>query len=124
MSDIDALIEQWVASWNDVDPAARRRVIDELWAPDGVYRNATTEFIGRSGVEEAVTRAHEAFSANGYVFRLASLDRNHDALRYRWEMVPAGGGEPDSIGTHVAMVGTNGRIVSDHQFIDKAPPSR
>ena len=36
-------------------------------------------------------------------------------------MVPAGGGEPDSIGTHVAIVGADGRLVSDHQFIDKPP---
>ena len=27
------------------------------------------------------------------------VDTNHDAIRYSWEMVPAGGGEPDSIGT-------------------------
>ena len=36
-------------------------------------------------------------------------------------MVPAGGGEPDSIGTHVAIVGADGRLVSDYQFIDKPP---
>jgi hypothetical protein len=36
-------------------------------------------------------------------------------------MVPRDGGEPDSIGTHVATVGADGRLLSDHQFIDKAP---
>jgi hypothetical protein len=42
MTDIDTTIEKWVASWNDPDSAARRRVIDEIWAADGVYRNART----------------------------------------------------------------------------------
>jgi len=32
--------------------------------------------------------------------------------------------EPDSIGTHVAMLGADGRVVSDHQFIDKPPSGR
>ncbi len=121
MSDINTTIEKFVSSWNDPDAAARRQVIDEIWSEDGVYRNASTEFHGRGGIEQAVTNAHDAFTANGFVFRVASVDTNHDAVRYRWEMVPKAGGEPDSIGTHVAMLGTDGRLVSDHQFIDKPP---
>jgi SnoaL-like domain len=124
MNDVEAMIKSYVATWNEPDPAARRRVIEETWAPDGVYRNATTEFAGYQDLEKAVTAAHEAFSANGFSFRVAGIDRNHDAVRYRWEMVPAAGGDPDSIGTHVAMVGTDGRFVSDHQFIDQAPSAR
>jgi SnoaL-like domain len=121
MSDISAMIEQYVASWNEPDAAVRRQVIDQVWAPEGTYRNASTEFSGRDGVENAVTGAYEAFSANGFVFTLAGLDVNHDAIRYQWEMVPAGGGAPDSIGTHVATVGRDGRLLTDHQFIDKPP---
>ncbi|HEY4828772.1 MAG TPA: nuclear transport factor 2 family protein [Solirubrobacteraceae bacterium] len=121
MSDINAVIEKFVASWNEPDAAARRGVIDDVWSTDGVYRNARTEYPGREGIAQAVTEAYNAFGANGFVFRLASVDTNHDAVRYRWEMVPAAGGEPNSIGTHVAMVGGDGRIVTDHQFIDKPP---
>lgn len=50
--------------------------------------------------------------------------RHGRGVRYRWEMVPAAGGEPDSIGTHVAMLGDDGRLISDHQFIDKPPSGR
>lgn len=121
MTDTNTIIEKFVTSWNDPDAAARRQIIDEIWSQDGVYRNARAEFHGRGGIEEAVTAAYNAFSSNGFVFRLAGLDSNHDAVRYRWEMVPAAGGEPDSIGTHIAMVGSDGRLVSDHQFIDKPP---
>ena len=70
-----------------------------------------------------MSAAHDAFVANGFVFTLANLDINHDAVRYRWEMVPVDGGAPDSIGTHVAVIGTDGRLISDHQFIDQAPSS-
>lgn len=124
MTGTRGMIEKYVASWNEKDPAARRRVIESTWADDGIYRNARTEFKGRSGIEAAVTEAYDAFTANGFVFRLANLDENHDAVRYQWEMVPAAGGDPDSIGTHVAIVGTDGRLVSDYQFIDKPPSAR
>ena len=124
MASPEAMIDRYVASWNEPDPTERRHVIDDIWSPDGVYMNASTEFKGRSGIEQAVTAAYDAFSANGYRFQVASVQTNHDAVRYQWEMVPAAGGEPDSIGTHVAMLGQEGLLISDHQFIDKAPSGR
>jgi nuclear transport factor 2 (NTF2) superfamily protein len=121
MASVEAMIERYVASWNEADPTERRRVIDEIWSGDGVYRNSTTEFHGRNGIDQAVTEAYDAFTANGFRFQLASVQTNHDAVRYQWEMVPAAGGEPDSIGTHVAMLSKEERLISDHQFIDKPP---
>jgi hypothetical protein len=121
MASIDEMIRGYVASWNESDPTKRDLIIKRTWSRDGIYRNVTAEFEGYDGIARAVTAAHDAFVANGFVFTLASVDTNHDAVRYRWEMLPASGGEPDSIGTHVAVVGTDGRLVSDHQFIDKAP---
>jgi len=108
MASIDEMIHSYVASWNETDPAKRDVTIEKTWSPDGIYRNATAEFEGYDGIARAVTAAHDAFVANGFVFTLANVDTNH-------------GGTPDSIGTHVAVVGTDGRLVSDHQFIDKAP---
>jgi nuclear transport factor 2 (NTF2) superfamily protein len=124
MTDIETTIKTFVASWNEPNAEARREAIDQIWASDGVYRNASTEFTGHDGIAEAVNAAYEAFGENGFRFNLAAVDVNHNAVRYRWEMVPVAGGEPDSIGTHVAMLGADGRLVSDHQFIDKAPTPR
>jgi hypothetical protein len=121
MPSIDEMIRSYVASWNDNDAAKRDLTIEKTWSPDGIYRNATAEFEGYDGIARAVAAAHDAFVSNGFVFTLAKLDTNHDAVRYTWEMVPATGGEPDSVGTHVAVVGGDGRLISDHQFIDQPP---
>jgi SnoaL-like domain len=121
MASTDEMIRSYVASWNESDPAKREQTIERTWSPNGIYRNTTAEFEGYDGLARAVTAAYDAFVANGFVFTLANVDTNHDAVRYRWEMVPGGGGGPDSIGTHVAVVGPDGRLVSDHQFIDKPP---
>jgi nuclear transport factor 2 (NTF2) superfamily protein len=121
MPSIDEMIRSYVASWNDNDAAKRDLTIEKTWSPDGIYRNATAEFEGYDGIARAVAAAHDALVSNGFVFTLAKLDTNHDAVRYTWEMVPATGGEPDSVGTHVAVVGGDGRLISDHQFIDQPP---
>jgi hypothetical protein len=121
VSDKEAMVGKYVASWHMPDPELRRQAIAEVWDEAGVYRNAGAEFHGHKGVEEAVTEAYEAFVKKGFVFQVAKVDVNHDAVRYVWEMRPAAGGEPDSVGTHVAMVGPDGRMVQDHQVVDKAP---
>ena len=69
---------------------------------------------GRRSAACRVLAVPTAFVADGFVFTLANVDTNRDAVRYRLEMLPVSGGEPDSIGTHVAVIGTDGRLVSDH----------
>ena len=86
MASIDEMIRSYVASWNESDPAKRDLTIEKTWSPDGIYRNETAEFEGYDGIARAVTAAHDAFVANGFVFTLANVDINHDAIRYRWEM--------------------------------------
>lgn len=120
MTDHENLVRRHIANVNEPDAAKRAATIAELWATDAVYRNADQEFHGRNGIEDAITQAHEAFVAPGYTFEVTKVDINHDAVRYVWEMRPAAGGDVASIGTHVATI-ADGRIASDHQFIDMAP---
>jgi uncharacterized protein (TIGR02246 family) len=120
MSEATSVIEDWVATWHQPDPGVRAHAIAQLWAEDCVYRNTRAEYHGRAGIEEAVTQAHERFVADGaYVFKIARVDTNHDAIRYTWAMVPAAGGDPEAIGTHVALLDSDGRFQNDHQFVDK-----
>jgi uncharacterized protein (TIGR02246 family) len=120
MRDATNLVEDWVATWHQPDPELRGRAIARLWAEDCVYRNTRTEYHGRAGIEQAVRQAHERFVAEGgYVFRIARIDTNHEAVRYTWEMVSATGGDAEASGTHVALLDSDGRLQNDHQFVDK-----
>ena len=80
MASIDEMILSYVASWNASDPVKRELTIEKTWSPEGIYRNATAEFEGYDGIARAVTAAHDAFTANGFVFALAKVDTNHDAI--------------------------------------------
>ena len=46
MSDFTKLAEQYIATWNETDPSARRALIDEIWAADGRYIDPLAEVTG------------------------------------------------------------------------------
>lgn len=121
MSDIEASVEKYVASWAEPDAELRRKTIAELWVTDAVYKNQIAEYLGLEGIEEAVTEAYDMFATKGYRFNVARVDINHDVVRYVWEMLPPDGDTPEAIGTQVVIVNADGRMVRDHQFVDKAP---
>ncbi|MFI6649203.1 hypothetical protein ACIBI8_16525 [Streptomyces sp. NPDC050529] len=139
MADIDIhdLTDRYVAVWNEPDGERRRAAIRALWSADAVHVLQppkeilqTAEGLGferlllqarghREG-EFRVTRAHEEFVAPGtFVCRSRNnSDRLHDVVKFNWEMAPRGGGEAAGIGLEILVLGPDGRIVSDYQFIE------
>lgn len=137
MSDLKALVERYVALWMEPDPEVRRRTIRELWAPDGAHvleppreiRDAARalgfhvpalEARGYEALEARVARAHEEFVAPGrFVFRPRDdASRLHDVVKFRWEMVPKGGGAVAGVGLEILVLDAEDRVRTDYQFIE------
>jgi hypothetical protein len=138
MKDLRELVDRYVALWNEPDPDTRRRMIRELWAPDGAQvlvdppeevRDAadrlrfsipTLEVHGYDALEARVTRAHEMFIAPGeYVFK-AGGDPSRllsNVVGLHWTMVSRADGEPAGGGFDVLALAGDGRIRTDYQFI-------
>lgn len=138
MSDLDTdrLVQRYVAVWTEPDPAARRKAIEQLWTEDGAhvlhppveireaatalgFVNTTLEARGYDEIEARVARAYNDFVAPGeYVFQASgSAVRLHDIVKFRWEMVPVGGGEAAGGGVDVFVL-DYGRVRTDYQFPD------
>jgi hypothetical protein len=85
---LNQLVDRYISLWNDPDPAVRRKLIHEVWRPDGAevlvdppqeIREAaknlefpipTLDVHGYDALEARVTRAYDMFIAPGeYVFR-------------------------------------------------------
>lgn len=131
------LVERYVELWNEADADRRRAVIRELWTDDcahilqapqeirdraatvGFY-SVTLETHGHDALEARVARAHAEFVAAGkYVFRSAGeAARVGDAVKFRWEMVAAGGGAPAGTGVEFMILDARVRIRTDYQFIE------
>jgi SnoaL-like domain len=119
MSDFTKLAEQYIAAWNETDPAARRALIDEVWAADGRYIDPMAEVTGRDQIDAVIAAAQAQFA--GMTFRLAgAVDAHHDQARFTWEL------GPDStdalvVGFDVAQRDADGRLSLVLGFLDKVP---
>jgi hypothetical protein len=118
MSDLTDLVDRYIAVWNEPDPERRRRGIAGLWTEDGVHFTPSLEARGYEALEARVAGAHDKWvKAGGFVFKpLSDVDGHHDAVRFSWQMVPAGGGEAAAVGFDFLILGDGGRIRFDYQF--------
>ncbi|PZS13329.1 MAG: polyketide cyclase [Pseudonocardiales bacterium] len=113
------LIERYLASWNETDPAARRTLIDDLWAEDGRYVDPMAEAHGRDAIDATISAVQRQFP--GLVFAPAGpVDAHHRQARFTWGLGPEGA-EPIVIGFDVAVTDADGRLSSVLGFLDKVP---
>ncbi|MEV6974918.1 nuclear transport factor 2 family protein [Kitasatospora sp. NPDC093806] len=113
------LVERYLAAWNETDPAARRKLIDEAWAEDGRYTDPLASVTGRAGVDALIGAAQAQFA--GMEFTLGPVDAHHDIARFTWHLGPAGAPEPLVIGFDVLVADADGRIASVFGFLDRVP---
>lgn len=112
------LIERYIASWNETDPQARRKAIDETWTDDARYVDPLVVAEGKDVIDQVIAGAQQQFA--GLEFRLAGpVDSHHDLARFTWELGPAGG-EAIVVGFDVAVL-SDGRLRQVHGFLDKVP---
>ena len=115
-----ALIDQYLAAWNETDDAARRNLISALWADDGVYTDPLASVSGVDAIDAVIAGAQEQFAGMQFV-RGDVLDTHHNIARFTWELVPEVGAEPLVVGFDVAAVDSDNKITSVYGFIDKMP---
>jgi SnoaL-like domain len=120
MTDYTAIVDRYLATWNEPDPAARGAAIAEQWTADGTYTDPLAAVSGHDGVAAVIAGAREMFP--GHEFRaLPTVDGHHGIVRFGWELVPSGGTEPTVVGFDVAVVTADGRLQQVLGFLDKAP---
>jgi SnoaL-like domain len=113
------VITQYLNCWNETDPAARRKLIGEVWAPDAEYIDPLAEAYGRDAIDATIAAVQSQFP--GFVFTLAGpVDAHHRRARFTWGLGPQGG-DPLVVGSDVAVAGEDGRLVSVLGFLDKVP---
>lgn len=114
------LIDRYLDAWNETDAAARRNLLDALWADDGVYTDPLASVSGVDAMDAVIAGAQEQFAGLRFV-RGDVLDTHHNIARFTWELVPEVGAEPLVVGFDVAAVDSDNKITSVYGFIDKMP---
>lgn len=137
-NDLTAFAERYMAQWNEADPELRRKLIHEIWAPSGAQtlvdppleiRQAAAqlnfavpvlEVRGHDAMQARVTRAYEMFVASGeYLFEVGeAAELPAGLIGLPWSMVARTDGSVAGGGYEVIGLDADGRITSDHQFIE------
>jgi hypothetical protein len=121
MNDLNALASRYIEMWNEPDAGKRRAIVRELFAPGAVHYTPTREFHGLERMDVRVAEGYEQFVKPGVnIFRpVAGADGHHGAVRFQWEMVEVATGRVTGRGSDFLLMGEDGRILSDHQFVGR-----
>jgi hypothetical protein len=118
-STFDQLAERYIDTWNETDPAARRKAVDDLYTDDARYVDPLGVAEGRDAITATIGEVQGQFP--GYRFRLAGpVDAHHDQARFSWELGPDGVEAP-IIGFDVVVTDAAGRLKRVFGFLDKVP---
>ena len=121
MSDVNHLVDRYIATWNETDAARRRAEISEIWRPDGRYADPMQGADGPAGIDAMIAAVQQRFP--GFRLRLAGkVDSHNEYLRFAWELVAPGGGDPVVAGVDFGIV-ADGRLQTIVGFLDLVPAS-
>jgi hypothetical protein len=117
--ELNQFTERYVRLWQEPDSDERRKLIEELWAPDATQVYPTGEPRGHDALFDRVTRSYDLFIGPGeYRFRsVGDADGHHNLVRFNWEMTRVDTGEVADVGFELLVLDGDGRILSDYQFI-------
>ena len=113
------LAERYLAAWNETEPAARRKLVDDLFAEGASYVDPMVEAYGPAEIEATIAAVQAQFP--GFVFTaVGDVDAHHSQARFRWGLGPDGA-EPIVVGFDVAVTDDAGRITAVLGFLDQVP---
>ncbi len=120
MTDIATVVEDYIASFNETDPARRRALIDRAWAEDATYIDPVMAGDGRDGIDRMVAAAQAQFPGHRFEPTLAP-DLHHDRVRFGWRLVNAADGTPVAAGVDFGTLSDDGRLRAVTGFLE--PPA-
>jgi len=101
------IAEQYLECWNETDPEARRKLIEQVWAPEASYTDPLAEVTGRAAIDATIAAVQSQFP--GLALTLAGpVDAHHDIARFGWSL-----GDELVIGFDVLVLDAAGQIASN-----------
>jgi hypothetical protein len=119
MSNIESVVESYIASWNETDPGKRKSALVASCAVDASYRDPVMAGDGHAGLDAMLAGVQAKFP--GFVLkRISKVDSHNNAVRFGWSLGPAAG--PSVVeGVDFATLSSDGKLAAIVGFIDKMP---
>ena len=117
MENLSALIDGYVAVWNETDTETRRRRIREVWAEDGTTCYRLLDARGYDAIEARVTGSADKWLGEGkYRFRPKQAAAHHDVVKLDFELMTLPDEKVEASGLCFLLLAADGRIRHDYQF--------
>jgi len=108
------------AAWNEDDEAARRRLLGQAWAEDGVYCDPMGRAEGRDALVSHIAAMQAGFPGHR-IEVVSSVDEHDGYLRFAWELR-----SPDQSmvmeGVDFGVLASDGRLASITGFFGPLTP--
>ena len=108
MSDIETIVDTYLAMWNEDDDARRAKLIEKAWSDDGRYVDPMLEAEGREALSAMVANVHANYPGHRFR-RLSGIDAHHDTVRFAWDL-SAPDGTTTVAGIDVGTLASDGRL--------------
>lgn len=105
---IDAVVDAYLASWNEADPAKRTTLVETAWAPEGRYVDPLLDLTGHEQLATLKPVLDQAYPGHR-VARTSDVDAHHDVVRFSWELTDPAGAVVVA-GIDVGVVADDGRL--------------
>ena len=120
MTDVNPLIDRYIAIWNEPDPARRHDAIARTWTEDASYLDPLLSGDGHDGIDAMVRGVQEQFPGHRFR-RTGEIDAHHDRVRFAWELVDTASETTLIAGVDFGVVGADGRLRTITGFLDQTP---
>jgi hypothetical protein len=115
-TDITAVVDAYVASWNEADAAKRAALVEKAWAPEARYVDPLLDLTGHEALgtlKDLIDQHYPGHTIN----RTGDVDAHHNVVRFAWEMVGPDGAAVVT-GIDVGIVADDGRLQGIAGFFD------
>ncbi len=120
MSEIDRVVDAYIAIWNETDGDRRRDLIARTWTEDATYVDPMLKGDGPAGIDAMTAGVQAQFP--GHAFRRTGpADAHNDRVRFGWELINVASGEPLIAGIDIGQVTPDGKLASIVGFLDLVP---
>jgi len=107
----EAIIDAYVAAWNEADEGARRAFLERAWSDDGVYSDPGAKVEGRDALLKHTGNFQNNPDMKGFSLeRVSGVDVHHNVLRFDWALK-----SPDD---KVVMAGVDYGVLADDGRLD------
>jgi hypothetical protein len=118
-TEVTAVVDTYLAAWNERDPQRRAELIERVWAENGSLIDPPMSGEGHDGISDIAAAMHEHYAGHRFE-RTSGVDAHHDHLRFAWQLVGPDG-EVAVAGLDVADLAADGRLARVVGFFGDLP---